>query len=149
MADDTSTRAGSAPAGLPTPEPIVHPDSAAFWAATAEGRLLLQRCSSCDAVIWYPRALCPECGSQDISSFQASGRGTVYTWTRTFKGMFDYAGADPYVLAYVELEEGPRVMTNIVDTDDVHIGQQVQAVFHDAGNGAALVRFRPVAPDAA
>jgi len=78
----------------------------------------------------------------------ASGRGTIYSYTVNRRGAADlpqYRQAGVYVLAYVELEEGPRIMTNIVecDPDSVRIGQKVELVFHDTGEGSALARFRP------
>jgi uncharacterized protein len=133
---------------LPAPVPFVNPEIKPFWDATAEGRLLLPRCQDCQAVIWYPRPFCPECASTDIDWFQASGRGSVYSYTINRRGQADlaeYRNAGVYVLAYVELEEGPRVLTNIVDCDpdSVRIGQSVEVVFHDTGQGTALPRFRP------
>ena len=132
----------------PAPAPVVHPEVKVFWDATAEGRLLLPRCQDCRTVIWFPRPYCPACGSLNVTWIEASGRGTIYTFTVNRRGAGDlaeYRQVDPYVLAYVELEEGPRVMTNIVDCDPdtVAIGQAVEVVFHDTGQGTALPRFRP------
>ena len=132
----------------PAPAPVVHPEVKVFWDATAEGRLLLPRCEDCRTVIWFPRPYCPACGSLNVTWIEASGRGTIYTFTVNRRGAGDlaeYRQVDPYVLAYVELEEGPRVMTNIVDCDPdtVAIGQAVEVVFHDTGQGTALPRFRP------
>jgi uncharacterized OB-fold protein len=132
---------------LPNIVPKPNLETQAFWDATAEGKLLLKRCDRCGTVIWYPRSICPACGSLDTSWFEASGRGTVYSCTVTRKGQGAYREAGPFVLAYVELEEGPRLMTNIVDCDpfSVRIGQPVEVVFHDTGQGSALPRFRPAA----
>ena len=129
---------------LPAPVPSVNPETKPFWDATAEGRLALKRCTACQSVIWYPRAMCPECGSTDTEWFDASGRATVYSFTINYKGDGPYKAA-PYVLAYVELEEGPRMMTNIVGIDptQVSIGQSVEVVFEPTGEGPALPRFRP------
>jgi uncharacterized OB-fold protein len=133
---------------LPAPAPFVLPEVKQFWDATAEGRLLLPKCQDCGTVIWYPRPFCPECASLKIDWIPASGRGTVYSFTVNRRGTADlpaYREAGQYVLAYVELEEGPRMMTNIVDCDPetVKIGQAVELVFHDTGQGTALPRFRP------
>jgi len=130
---------------LPAPVPPVHPETRPFWDATAEGRLLLPRCAACPAVIWYPRGICPECASTEIEWFEASGRGVIYSRTINRRGLGAYKDAGAYVLAYVELEEGPRVMTNIVDCDPetISIGDAVEATFHETGEGPALVRFRP------
>jgi uncharacterized OB-fold protein len=129
---------------LPTPAPIINSETKPFWDAAAEGRLLLPRCNECQVVLWYPRAFCPECSSFDISWFEATGRGTIYSYTINRRGQGDYRDL-AYVVAYVELEEGPRVLTNIVDCDPetLSVGQSVEVVFHPTSNGAALARFRP------
>jgi uncharacterized protein len=131
---------------LPTSAPTISPETADYWAATAEGRLLLKRCDACGHVIWYPRAICPDCHSTDTSWFEASGRGEVYSFTVNRRGDGPWKEAAPFVLAYVELAEGPRVMTNIVDcdVDSVAIGQRVTAVWDDTGQGNAVLRFRPL-----
>jgi uncharacterized protein len=130
---------------LPAPAPAVNPETMDFWAGTAEGRLLLKRCQDCGSVIWYPRAICPECSSLDTEWFEASGRGRVYSYTVNYRGEGAYQDCGPFVLAYVELDEGPRVMTNIVGTDDADlaVGLPVEVVFHDTAEGSALPRFRP------
>ncbi len=133
---------------LPAPAPLVLPEVKHFWDATAEGRLLLARCEDCQTLIWYPRPFCPSCASLKVGWFEASGRGSVYSFTVNRRGQADlseYKDAGVYVLAYVELDEGPRMMTNIVecDPDTVKIGLRVEVVFHDTGQGTALPRFRP------
>jgi len=133
---------------LPAPAPAVLPEVKAFWDATAEGRLVLPRCTECQTLIWFPRPFCPNCASTSVEWVPASGRGSVYSYTVNRRGVADlpaYRDAGVYVLAYVELEEGPRMMTNIVDCDpdSVRIGQKVELVFHDTGQGTALPRFKP------
>jgi uncharacterized OB-fold protein len=130
---------------LPNPAPMVTSTTAAFWQATSEGRFVLQRCESCDIVVWFPRKHCPECWSETLTNFDASGGGTVYSFTIIRKVANDYKQATPFVVAYVELDEGPRVMTNIVgcDVESVQIGMPVTMEFHDTGEGNALYRFRP------
>jgi uncharacterized OB-fold protein len=130
---------------LPAPAPTVSPEARPFWEAAGEGRLLLQRCSDCASTIWYPRGVCPECGSTRLEWYEGSGRGTVYSYTVNRRGMGEYRDAAPYVLAYVELEEGPRVLTNVVECDpeSVRVGDAVTAVFDPAGDGTGLLRFRP------
>ena len=132
--------------GLPAPMPTLDPDNAPFWEATVRGELVLPRCAACDLVLWYPKKFCTGCASSDIAWTKASGLGTVYSYTITHRGAGEYTHVVPYVYAYVELDEGPRIVTNIVDADpaDVFIGQRVSAVFDMAGSHAALVRFRPV-----
>ena len=132
---------------LPTPAPTVTQGNAAFWAATAEGRFQLQRCNECDTVLWFPRRHCPSCWTENVSTLDASGKGVVYSFTVIRKGAMAYKESGPFVIAYVELAEGPRVMTNIVDCDveTVKVGMPVEVVWHDTGQGNALYRFRPVA----
>ncbi|MEL7158996.1 MAG: OB-fold domain-containing protein, partial [Actinomycetota bacterium] len=120
---------------LPTRAPRTNEDSAPFWAATAEGRLTLQRCRSCETVIWWPRSLCPQCASFDLDWFTASGRGTVYSYTVVHRSQGrTWNEVTPYVLAYVELDEGPRLMTNIVG------GDRPSAVAAQNGAESSLVR---------
>jgi len=137
--------AGAPARPLPAPAPAVNPETAEFWAATAAGQLLLKRCLDCGAVIWYPRAICPQCSSMRTRWFTASGRGRVYSYTVNYRAEGAYQDCAPYVLAYVELDEGPRLMTNIVEADsaDLAVGLPVEVTFHDTGAGSALPRFRP------
>lgn len=107
---------------------------------------MLQRCSACGTVIWWPRAVCPECSSFDLEPFAAAGTGTVYSYTVVRKGQGKWRDVAPYVLAYVELAEGPRLLTNIVDCDpdSVHIDMAVTIAWADTGEGTKLPRFRPI-----
>ena len=130
---------------LPAPSPGVTLETQPFWDATREGRLVLPRCDDCDFVIWYPRRFCPACGSRAVSWIDAAGTGTIYTFTIVAKGTGAYRDAGPYVVAFVELDEGPRLMSNIVDVppDSVFVGQRVAVVFTPTEDGTALPRFRP------
>ena len=138
------TQAEQTQTTLPAPAPVVNVETQPFWDATAQGKLLLAQCTSCQTLIWYPRLFCPVCNSFDVRWVEASGRGTIYSYTINRRGQGDYRDL-AYVLAYVELEEGPRVLTNIVDCDldQLDVGQAVVVVFHDTGKGTALPRFRP------
>jgi uncharacterized OB-fold protein len=144
-----SDAAAAPPPGpaLPAPTPEVTLETQPYWDATRDGRLVLPQCDACGSVIWYPRRFCPSCGGRSVSWIAASGQGTIYTFTIVRKGDGEYRGAGPYVLAYVELDEGPRMMTNIVecDPDTLAIGDRVEVVFHPTAEGTALPRFRPVA----
>ena len=135
-------------APLPVPGPDRTPDADEFWQATSEGRLVLAHCDECEEVIWYPRHMCPVCGGTAVSWVDASGHGTVYSFTVVYRSPGIFQSAVPYVVAYVELDEGPRVLTNIIDCDpeQVRIGQSVEVVFFDTGEGSALYRFRPAGP---
>jgi uncharacterized OB-fold protein len=131
--------------GLPLIPPTRAVELLPYWSATAQGRLVLPHCDACGFVIWYPRAFCPCCHGRDISWLDSAGTGTVYSHTTTRHGPGTYRGIGPYVLAYVELDEGPRVMTNLVgcSPDTVYIGQPVVAVFDPVDSECALLRFTP------
>jgi uncharacterized protein len=130
---------------LPTPEPVPNLETEPFWDAAADGRLVLPRCDSCGTVIWYPRRFCPSCRATSVSWIEASGRGTVYSFTVVRKAPGRWREAAPYVIAYVELEEGPRVLTNLVDVepDAVEVGMAVAVTFDATPEGHAVYRFRP------
>jgi uncharacterized protein len=131
--------------GLPVRKVEANIDTQEFWDATAQGKLLLRKCTDCSTVIWYPRPYCPECQSFNTTWIESSGRGVIYSFSITRKGQGVWADKAPYVVAYVELEEGPRVLTNVVapNVDDVHIGMAVSAIFDDTGEGMAVYRFAP------
>ena len=136
---------------LPAVPPPYNPEAEPFWTAAAEGRLVLPVCDACGHHIWYPRSWCPVCGSDAVTWTELSGRGTVYACTMIRKAMGPWADAAPYVGAYVELAEGPRILTNVVteEPDAVRIGMGVQAVFvpvTDPPEGSpprAILRFTP------
>src|SRR3954447_1553830 len=90
------------------------PELEPHFAALDEGRLVLPRCDACDEAIWYPRTFCPSCGSTSVTWFEASGAGEIYSFTVVRKALGDFAEHAPYVVAYVELDEGPRVLTNVL-----------------------------------
>lgn len=133
---------------LPSFAPPVTVETQPFWDATAEGRLVLPRCRKCQIVVWYPRSFCPACHTHGVDWVEASGRGTIYSFSVIRKGEGPFREASPYVLAYVELEEGPRLLTNIVDCDPerLEINQAVEVVFAETDKGTALPRFRPRNP---
>ena len=116
-----------------------------FWDALEQGRLLLERCSSCPAVIWYPRGFCPRCGSTATDWIEASGRGTVYSYTVVRRSFGAFASLTPYVIAYIELAEGPRILSNVigVSPDEVAIGLPVELAVEKPEDSPAVYRFRP------
>ena len=127
----------------PRPAPIPDSESAPFWAASLEGRLLVQRCPSCGHAQLYARAHCLVC-RQPVVWEQASGFGTVYSFTvirqnpsRAFRQLL------PFVVALVDLEEGPRLMTNIVGStpEEVQVGAAVRVVWEQVSTEAALPMF--------
>jgi len=114
-----------------------NPETKPFWDACAEGRLVLPRCKDTGKFIWYPRAISPWTLGP-VEWVEVSGKGTIYTFSVM-------RGTPPYCIAYVELAEGPRMMTNIVDCDlsTVTIGQAVQVKFVPAEGGPPLPFFAP------
>jgi len=130
---------------LPGRPPRRTEETGPFWDGCAEGRLVLPRCTACAEWIWYPRRFCPFCGSLSVEWGAVSGLGTVYTFTIMRRGSGAYKESAPYVVAYVELREGPRLLTNIVtdDPDAVYVGQPVRVLFQPVGDTDALFRFEP------
>jgi uncharacterized protein len=129
----------------PRPAPGIEPESARYWSAAREGRLVIQRCEACGSYQLYPRDRCISCRGP-VEWEEASGRGTVYSFTvirqnyaRPFRDQL------PYVVALVDLEEGPRLMTNVVgcDIDDVSIGMAVRATFEEVSEEAGIALFAP------
>lgn len=121
-------------------DPRMNPGDEPYFDAASQGRLLLKRCSSCGAYHHYPRALCPVCLSDAVEWVDSSGTGVVYSYSVTRKG-----GPTAYCIAYVSLNEGVTILTNIVDCDldSVRIGQRVKVVFKTTVGGAMVPMFSP------
>jgi uncharacterized OB-fold protein len=128
------------------PAPVVNADSAPYWQGARDNKLLLQRCSDCGTLRFFPRYLCTECGSDDTGWVEATGRGTVHSFTVVHRAAFpEFQERTPYVVALIDLEEGPRMMSNIVGADslEVEIGDAVTVEFEDRGDdGAKVPQFR-------
>ena len=122
---------------LPAPTPT--PETEAFWAATRAGKFLVKTCKECQRAHWYPRALCPLCFADATEWREASGRGRIYSFSIMRRA------PQPYAIAYVELEEGPMMMTNIVgcDFDEIAIGQAVRVELREAEGGFRVPVFTP------
>jgi len=131
----------------PGPVPVPMPEMAPYWAAARRHELQIPFCVPCGAFFFYPRAACPTCLSPEIEWRRASGRGRLHTFTLVHRGPKGFPLDTPYVLAVVELDEGPRVMTNLVDVDAtpeaVRIGMPVEVTFADVSDEIGLPRFRP------
>ncbi len=130
--------------------PAIDWESRAYWEGAGRGELVLQRCRACDTVQHRPRGLCATCLSDDIEHFVASGRGEVYTYSVVRQNQMPaFAKSVPYVVSYVQLEEGPQLLTNIVDCDPdtVEIGMAVKVDFVPTpakdGNLLGVPRFVP------
>ncbi len=131
---------------LKHPKPGVDWETRAYWEGCGRHELILQRCRGCGTLQHRPRALCVSCLRDEIEHFPASGRGTVYSFTVTHQNQASgFREALPYVLAYVELEEGVRLLTNIVGCapEDVRIGLPVEVEYADLEGEIAVPRFHP------
>jgi len=127
---------------LPTPEG----DTIAFWEAARDGRLLIKRCTACGAFSYYPRPFCPECWSEAVEWHEASGRATLYTWSVIYNNdQPPFKERVPYVAAIVDLEEGPRMMTNVIDTafEDLRVGMALQVAFRPISEEYTIPVFVP------
>jgi len=129
------------------PLPRIDEEARGYWEALARHELYFQRCRDCGTKRFYPRALCPVCLSSATEWVRASGRGVVYSFTVTYQNQAPgFREELPYVLAIVELDEGVRMMTNVVGCapDAVRVGMPVQVVFEDVTAEITLPKFRPV-----
>jgi uncharacterized OB-fold protein len=126
---------------LPVPTPITQP----FWDGTRQHRLLLRRCEA-GHMIFYPRSHCPGCLSNRLEWVEASGKGTLYSYTVARRPTSpDFEHDVPFVIAVVELDEGPRMTSRLVevDPDAVRIGMRLEVVFDDVTEEITLPYFRP------
>jgi hypothetical protein len=126
------------------PQPNADADSAHYWAQAGAGRLVLRECADCGQRHFPPRFACPRCWSARLRWIEASGTGRVYTFTVMHRAPAPaWQPRTPYVVALVDLAEGPRMMANIVGADalGVAIGEQVTLCFEDR-DGMALPQFR-------
>lgn len=132
--------------GLPAQPPRRRSRSSApFWEAARDERLRLQRCDACAYVRWPPSPTCPECLADGGTWTDLAPRGTVWSYC-VYEHCYDEAfrEAIPYVVALVQLEDGPRLVSNVLaPPEELEIGMPVEAVFVPTGADAALLRFRP------
>jgi len=116
-----------------------HPHSKPFWDAAARAQLVLPTCTSCNRAHWYPRPFCPFCGSVDLQWKPSSGRGKIHS------ASFMRRAAEPYIVVAIELEEGPILLSNLVDAplDQPAIDSAVQVVFKQLDDGRSVPMFKP------
>jgi len=129
--------------------PTIDDSTRAWWEAATEGRLLIKRCAACSRAHFYPRIFCPYCWSNDVDWEAASGRATLYTWSVVYSNDLPPLGDRvPYVAAVVDLVEGPRMLTNVVDCefDRLRAGMDLVVDFRPQTDEISLPFFRP--PDA-
>lgn len=131
------------------PLPAVDPIGAPFWQALRREQLVVQWCKACRRGIHYPRIQCPHCLGQELEWRESTGRGMLYAFTIVHRHADPYFQAQtPYVVGLVELEEGVRLMSNIVGVesspDKVRIGMKLQVVFESVDDVFKLHAFRPI-----
>lgn len=127
---------------LPSPDFETEP----FWAGCREGRFLIRHCNACGEDHFYPRPFCPKCWSDDVEWKQAAGTATLYTYSIVRQNdLPPFPERVPYVAAIVELDEGPRVMTNVegCEFDDLEIGMRVAVDFKALTDDVTIPIFRP------
>jgi uncharacterized OB-fold protein len=131
------------------PQPrFPEPDTEPFWEATKKHELTYQVCDDCSTVVFFPRSHCTKCGGRSLSWKTSKGEGTVYTYSVVRLNRHPaFVNLGAYAVAYVDLDEGFRIMTNIVGVadpvKDVKIGQRVKVQWEDQSSGYSLPMFAP------
>jgi uncharacterized OB-fold protein len=129
------------------PIPKINEDSRPFWEGCGAHELRFQKCNQCGHVRWPPAIICPECHGEDTVWITAAGHGRVYTYVVYHVAYHPgFKGELPYVVAIVELDEGPHIYTNIIEcsTDEVYCDMTVEVVWDDVTTELTLPKFRPV-----
>lgn len=127
--------------------PTVDAETEPFWAAAGEQRLLLRRCNACGKASFYPRRFCPLCWSTEVVWEQASGRAALYTWSVVHgNDLPPFRDRVPYVAAVVDLDEGPRMMTNVVncEPDALEVGMALQVTYERRTDEITVPVFEPL-----
>jgi uncharacterized OB-fold protein len=128
------------------PDPLVNGWARPFWDGTREGKLLIQKCEDCKQHIFYPRIACPHCFSDNIIWVEASGKGTIYAFTvMENNAPSPFLKDMPYVIAVIILEEGVRMLSNIVECnlDKLQCDQAVEVTFEKKNDEFTLPKFKP------
>ncbi|MFT4711991.1 MAG: putative OB-fold protein [Candidatus Azotimanducaceae bacterium] len=127
------------------PLPVPTPETAHFWAGTKESTLKLQRCDECANIYFPPRPFCPSCASRDVSVFDATGNASLYSYVINHRPHPAFDG--PYSIAVIELEEGPRMMTNIINCpqtpEALELDMSLEVVFESMSDEISLPYFQP------
>lgn len=129
--------------GRARPKPT--PETKHFWDGTRAGQLRLQRCDMCSKVYFPPRPFCPACASREVSVFAASGRGILWSYVIHHRKVPGFT--PPYAIAVVQLDEGPRLMSNIIDCaqtpEALQLDMRLEVAFHELDDEITLPLFRP------
>ncbi len=129
----------------PLPRPT--PETQEFWDGLKRHELRIQQCRDCRRHYFYPRPFCPRCHSQNVEWTTVSGRGTLETFVINHRPMRGFEDETPYVIAVVTLDEGPRMMTNLInvepDPEHVQTDMAVEIVYDDVTDEVTLAKFQP------
>lgn len=126
--------------------PEIRDEDAPFWEAARNHELRMQQCDNCDYIWWAPAPVCPECWSTEYEWTELSGDGVVKSWVVIHRPYWeDVVDAIPYNVAEIELDEGPRYLSNIVEVenDELYQGMSVEVVYEDITDDVTLPKFRP------
>lgn len=123
------------------PSPIANPENKAFWEAAQDNRLILKVCNSCHETHYYPRTICPHCGSDSTVWVESLGLGEIYSYTVMRRGV-----EVPFAMAYVRLNEGVSLLTHLTncDFDSIQVGQKVKVLFQETQDGQKTHLFEPL-----
>ena len=134
-----------AAASKPLPKPT--PDTQPFWDAVKRHQLLLPKCKACGQLHYFPRPFCPYCFSWDLEWIQCSGNGKLYSYVINHRPAPGFEEEAPYVIAVVELDEGPRMLSNLIDIEPtpeaVQVDMPVEILFQDVNEELSMFKFRP------
>lgn len=132
------------------PLPVPTPETKPYWDACKQHKLVLPRCKDCGQFHFYPRALCPNCFSDKLEWVQVSGKGKLYSFVINHRPAPGFEQEAPYVIAVVQLDEGPKMMTNLIgiepDPDKIKCDSPVEVAFDDVSPEVTLPKFRLAAP---
>jgi len=130
----------------PLPRPISPELTRPFWEAAKRHELVMPRCTTCDHLFFYPRSECPRCLSNHLEWVRVSGRGRLHTYTIVYQpANAAFRDDTPYIYAVVQLDEGPRMVSNVVqcDLDAVKVDMPLEVIFDDVTPECTLVKFKP------
>ena len=134
-----------AAASKPLPKPT--PDTQPFWDGVKRHQLLLPKCKACGQLHYFPRPFCPHCFSWDLEWVRCSGKGKLYSYVINHRPAPGFEEEAPYVIAVVELDEGPRMLSNLIDIEPtpeaVQVDMPVEILFQDVNEELSMFKFRP------
>jgi uncharacterized OB-fold protein len=129
------------------PLPEATPETREFWEGAERGELRIQRCLACKKAYFFPRPFCPNCSSKDVEWFTASGKASLYSYVISYRPAYGFQDYVPYVIAVVQLEEGPRMMTNVVGIEpkpeNLPIDLPLEVSWEKQDDNITLPLFRP------